>query len=348
MSRPAASLTRSAPAFRKALARWFARHRRPLPWREAPSAYRTVVSELMLQQTQVATVLPYFERWTQRWPGFADLARADEAEVLAAWAGLGYYRRARLLHGLAKAVAALPAPPTTAEGWVELPGVGPYTAAAVSSIAFGHPAAVVDGNVVRVLARLAGHRRTFASTAAAVRVVTPLAAALLDPRRPGDHNQAMMELGALVCRKASPACDRCPVSRWCASRGAAASIPAFAPKPRRSEQVDRALVVDRRRVLLRRHAKDSPRLAGLAELPLLASLRLKAGKLVAVRKRAITTTTYVERLHLVPAAKVRAAARRQPDLEWVSLADLPFAAVSGPHLRWVTELVGKVAGESKG
>lgn len=343
MSLPAASLTRSAPAFRKALARWFARHRRPLPWREAPSAYRTVVSELMLQQTQVATVLPYFERWTQRWPGFADLARADEAEVLAAWAGLGYYRRARLLHGLAKAVAALPAPPTTAEGWIELPGVGPYTAAAVSSIAFGHPAAVVDGNVVRVLARLAGHRRTFASTAAAVKALTPLAAALLDSRRPGDHNQAMMELGALVCRKASPACDRCPVSRWCASRGKAASLPAFAPKVRRAEQVDRALVVDRRRVLLRRHARDSARLAGLAELPFLASLGLRPGKPLAVRKRAITSTTYEERLHRVPVAKVRRAAARQPDLEWVSLADLPFAAVSGPHLRWITELAGKAA-----
>lgn len=343
MSRPAASLTRSAPAFRKALARWFARHRRPLPWRQTPSAYRTVVSELMLQQTQVATVLPYFERWTQRWPGFADLARADEAEVLAAWAGLGYYRRARLLHGLAKAVAALPAPPTTAEGWIELPGVGPYTAAAVSSIAFGHPAAVVDGNVVRVLARLAGHRRTFASTAAAVKAVTPLAAALLDPRRPGDHNQAMMELGALVCRKHAPACDRCPVSRWCASRGKAAAIPAFAPKARRAEQVDRALVVDRRRVLLRRHAKDASRLAGLAELPTLASLGLTPGKPLAVRKRAIASTTYEERLHRAPIAKVRRIVARQPDLEWVPLADLPFAALSGPHLRWITELAAKAA-----
>lgn len=338
MSLPSASLTRSAPAFRRALARWFAGNRRPLPWRVAPSAYRTVVSELMLQQTQMATVLPYFERWTQRWPSFADLARADEGEVLSAWAGLGYYRRARLLHGLAKAVAALPGPPTTADGWIGLPGVGPYTAAAVASIAFGDPAAVVDGNVVRVLARLAGHRRTFPSTAAAVKAVTPLAQTLLDPRRPGDHNQAMMELGALVCRKAAPACDRCPVSRWCASRGKAESIPAFAPRARRTEQLDRALVVDRRRVLLRRHAKDASRLAGLAELPLLSSLGLEPGEPFAIRKRTITTTTYQERLHRVLFAKVRGLLRRQPDLEWVRLADLPFAAVSGPHLRWIGEL----------
>lgn len=343
MSLPAARLTRSAPAFRRALARWFARHRRPLPWRAKPSAYRTVVSELMLQQTQVATVLPYFERWIQRWPSFAHLAQADEAEVLAAWAGLGYYRRARLLHRLARAVTALPRPPATADAWIELPGVGPYTAAAVASIAFGDPAAVVDGNVVRVLARVAGLRRAFPTTAVAVKAVTPLADVLLDRRRPGDHNQAMMELGALVCRKAAPACDRCPVARWCAARGKADGVPAFAPKARRVEQVDRALVVDRRRVLLRRQPADASRLAGLAELPTLASLGLTPGQPLAVRKRAITATTYEERLHRVTPARIRAAVRRQADLEWVALADLPFAALSGPHLRWVTELAPVIA-----
>lgn len=334
----AANPARHAPAFRRALARWFARHRRPLPWRESPSAYRTVVSELMLQQTQVATVIPYFERWTQRWPSFAHLARAGEAEVLAAWAGLGYYRRARLLHALAKAVAALPRPPSTAAAWVQLPGVGPYTAAAVASIAFSDPAAVVDGNVVRVVARLAGLRRTFPSSSAAVKAVTPLAQALLDPRDPGDHNQAMMELGATVCRKASPACDRCPVAKWCASRGRAAGIPAFAPKARKVAQVDRALVVDRGRVLLRRHPRDASRLAGIAELPTLGSLGLPPGKSASVRRRTITSTTYEERIHPVPPAKVRAALRRQPDLEWIPRPDLPFAAVSGPHLRWIGEL----------
>lgn len=289
----------------------------------------------MLQQTQVVTVLPYFERWVSRWPGFADLARAGEAEVLAAWAGLGYYRRARLLHALAKAVADRPILPRRAAEWIELPGVGPYTAAAIASIAFGDRAAVVDGNVVRVLARLAGLRSPFASPALAVRAVTPLADALLDPRRPGDHNQAMMELGATVCRKAAPACERCPVARWCASRGKAAGIPAFAPKARRRATVDRALVLDRGRVLLRRHPKDATRLAGLAELPTMESLGLEPGEPAATHRRTITSTTYEERLHRVPAAKVRALGRRQRDLEWVALSELPFAAVSGPHLRWI-------------
>jgi len=335
---PSAALARSAPAFRRALLGWFRKARRPLPWRAEVSPYRTAVSELMLQQTQVVTVLPYFERWVARWPGFADLARAGEAEVLAAWAGLGYYRRARLLHALAKAVADRPSLPRRASEWVELPGVGPYTAAAIASIAFGDRAAAVDGNVVRVLARLAGLRAPFASPALAVRAATPLADALLDPRRPGDHNQAMMELGATVCRKAAPACARCPVARWCVSRGRASGIPAFAPKARRRATVDRALILDRGRVLLRRHPADAPRLAGLAELPTLGSLGLPPGKPAAVRRRTITATTYEERIHAVSRAKVRAALGRQPDLVWVARTELPFAAVSGPHLRWIAEL----------
>ena len=122
----------AAPAFRKALLAWFARHQRPLPWRTEVSAYRTVVSELMCQQTQIATVIPYFERWTAKWPDFKELARAEEAEAMALWAGLGYYSRARNLLALARQVAALPRPPRTAAEWREFKGVGPYTAAAIA------------------------------------------------------------------------------------------------------------------------------------------------------------------------------------------------------------------------
>ena len=300
----------------------------------------------MLQQTQVATVLPYFDRWVQRWPDFAALAAAEESEVRSAWAGLGYYRRSRLLHALARAVVALDTVPRTAAEWAELPGVGPYTSAAVASIAFGDRAAVVDGNVIRVVARLAGLRGTFPSTAAAVRAVTPLAAALLDPRRPGDHNQAMMELGSLVCRKVSPGCPTCPVARWCASRGRAEAIPSFAAKVRRTAIVDRALVVHRRRVLLRRHPADASRLAGIAELPTMESLRLVPGVPTSIRRRTITTTTYEERIHCVTLRLIRAGTLRQRDLEWVALSDLPFAAVSGPHLRWIGEL-GRQTGSGK-
>jgi len=332
-------LIAAAPKVRRSLLAWYGKHRRDLPWRAEVSPYRTVVSELMLQQTQVATMLPYFARWVQRWPDFASLARADSGEVLAAWAGLGYYRRARLLHALAKEIAAAPALPRTAAEWIGFTGVGPYTAAAIASIAFGDPVAVVDGNVVRVLTRLAGLKSPFASSAVAVKRVTPLAGALLDPRRPGDHNQAVMELGAQVCRKAAPDCVRCPLAAHCASRGpGAAAIPRIARAKTRRAVVDRVLAVRRGKVLLRRHPSDATRLAGLAELPTAESVGLKLetdAKPHAIRRRSVTVTAYEERIHLLPA---KARLPRSRDLIWVPIHDLPFSAVSGPHLRWIGEL----------
>lgn len=335
---PAPSVAKpgEAPAFRRSLLAWYRKAQRPLPWRHAPTPYRTAVSEFMLQQTQVATVIPYFERWVARWPTFKHLAQAKEHEVLAAWAGLGYYRRARLLHALAQAVVALPKSPQTAAAWQQLPGVGPYTAAAIGSIAYGDPVAVVDGNVVRVVTRLLGLRRTFASTADAVRAVTPQAQALLSPSQPGDYNQAIMELGATVCRKAAPTCEVCPIARWCASRGQATAIPKFMAKARKRETVERALIVVKGKVLLRRYPQGAQRLAGLAELPTMASLGHLPQTPIAIRRRTITSTTYEERLHQ-PRAK--AAYPKREGLVWVALTELPFAAVAGPHLKWIKELL---------
>ncbi len=330
----------AAAAFRKALLAWYVRHQRPLPWRTEVSAYRTVVSELMCQQTQVATALPYFERWVARWPGFAALAKAREAEVLAAWAGLGYYTRARHLLALAQQVAGRPEP-RTAEAWRAFKGVGPYTAAAIASIAFREPVAVVDGNVIRVLARVAGVRERFKDGAAAAKRFAGLAAGLVDRRRPGDFNQAMMELGATVCRKAAPECARCPVARWCQAReqGDPAELPRFAPKTRRTDEVSRGLVSHRGRVLLHRIPAEARRLAGMAELPTLALLGVAArGEPALVRRRAIGSVTYVESLHALPvaAADVRRWTRAAP-LEWVPVAQLAAVAVTGPHLRWLNE-----------
>jgi A/G-specific adenine glycosylase len=170
----------------------------------------------MLQQTQVKTALPYYEKFLALFPGAAELAEAPEERVLAAWAGLGYYRRARFLHAAAKAIVSEGAFPRTLEGIRALPGVGAYTAAAVGSIAFGLPAAVVDGNVVRVLSRLLALEAdpTKGEGAAEVRRT---ADALLDPRRPGDFNQAVMELGAGLCSPTKPRCPLCPLSRHCAA-----------------------------------------------------------------------------------------------------------------------------------
>jgi A/G-specific adenine glycosylase len=336
-------LTTRAPKLRKALLTWYQKHQRDLPWRTVTSPYRTVVSELMLQQTQVATVLPYFNRWVQRWPNFSSLAQADADEVLAAWAGLGYYRRARLLHALAKEVALLKALPSTAQAWLQFTGVGPYTAAAIASISFKDPVAVVDGNVVRVLSRLAGLKTTFASGAHAVKRVTPLANELVDRREPGNYNQAVMELGSQICKKAAPACGACPLKAFCASKGAKAiGIPKIMRTKGRRETVQRVLAVRHGKILLRRHAKNARRLAGIAELPLAESLKFKPlAPAYAVRRRTVVQTTYEEYIHLLPS---RTKVVLSEGLMWVSLAELPFAAISGPHLRWLGEFTrrGKI------
>jgi A/G-specific adenine glycosylase len=202
------------PILRRALLRWYDAHARDLPWRHTSDPYAILVSELMLQQTQVKTVIPYYEKFLKVFPTAAALAKAPEEKVLAAWAGLGYYRRARFLQAAAKAVVAAKGFPSTLEGIRALPGVGAYTAAAVGSIAFGIPEAVVDGNVVRVMARLLALEADASKGAGAERV-RETAQALLDPKRPGDFNQAVMELGASLCSPSKPQCPACPLQPHC-------------------------------------------------------------------------------------------------------------------------------------
>ncbi len=203
-------------AIRRALGAWYDTHQRDLPWRRTADPYAIWVSEVMLQQTQVKTAEPYFHRFMRRFPDVGTLARADEQSVLKLWEGLGYYSRARHLHRAARTVAAdwgglLP---SDWEPIRQLPGVGDYIAAAVLSIAFGRPFAVVDGNVKRVLARLLC-LDTPVNAAAGHQIYQTEADALLDARNPGRHNQAMMELGALICTPKAPRCDQCPLARYC-------------------------------------------------------------------------------------------------------------------------------------
>ena len=218
-------------ALQRNLLAWYRANARVLPWRAQPALYKTVVSELMLQQTQIKTALPYFERWMRELPDFAALAAAPETRVLKLWEGLGYYTRARNLRKLARALAAMPAPPRTPAAWRELPGIGPYTAAAITSITYGEPIACVDGNVVRILSRLAADPAEHRDSAAAAKYFTPLANALIaGARNPGDHNQAMMELGATLCTRAAPQCPCCPLRAHCAAARARAQD-AAAPAP---------------------------------------------------------------------------------------------------------------------
>jgi A/G-specific adenine glycosylase len=337
---PLASLR---PAFQAALHAWYRVHHRKLPWRDAPSVYKTVVSELMLQQTQVATVLPYFARWLRELPDFAALAAAPETKVMKLWEGLGYYSRARNLHRLAQAyVAAAVAPRTPAE-WRELPGIGPYTAAAITSISFAEPAAVVDGNVVRILARLAAEGRLFRDGTEAVKFFTPLADELVVGSNPGEHNQAMMELGATVCLRQNPQCLICPVATFCAGRasGTPEKFPRLKPKVIEQKTVDRLWCEHRGRLLLRRGHAQAKRLAGLHELPSAAELGVKpaAGSLLAVKRRAITRFQITESIYAVkptPALLKRIA--QDEALEWLPLKKLDGITLSGPHRRWIGEL----------
>lgn len=215
-------------AFADALLGFFDREKRDLPWRRRPSAYYTLVSELMLQQTVVATVIPYFHRFTARFPDLATLAAAEEGEVLAHWSGLGYYARGRNLHRAARAVVDAHGGelPADEAALLELPGVGPYTAAAIAAIAFGIRTFPLDGNGARVFARVFDERG--AIDLPKVREgLRSRALALVPEARPGDFAQAVMDLGATVCTPTSPECGRCPVSRHCAGfrAGRAAELP---------------------------------------------------------------------------------------------------------------------------
>ena len=217
---------------RWALLDWYDAHKRDLPWRGSRDPYAIWVSEVMLQQTRVDTVRARWTRFLARFPTLASLARADEQAVLKEWEGLGYYRRARNLHAAARALQAQGGVlPRDAQGWSALPGVGTYTAAAVASIAFGDPVAVVDGNVERVLARWLHDERPV-DEAATRRALAAAAQALLDRKRPGDANQALMELGATVCTPRAPLCLLCPWAAGCGARkaGDAESLPRKAPR----------------------------------------------------------------------------------------------------------------------
>jgi A/G-specific adenine glycosylase len=263
--------------FRTRLLAWYDAHARDLPWRQRPRAtkprdpYRVWLSEIMLQQTRVAAVIAHYHEFLRRFPTVEKLARAREASVLAAWSGLGYYRRARMLHAAAKVVARELGGqfPATAEGLLALPGVGRYTAAAIASIAFGEPVAVVDGNVERVLRRLSGR-------CLAGEEFWRAAEGLLDRGRPGDFNQAVMELGATVCTPRAPVCLTCPVVELCATRGEMAET-AKAARQKKWE-IHYALDCRDGKVFLVQRPRDAQLMAGMWELPEMVGPALGARK----------------------------------------------------------------------
>lgn len=249
---------------------WYHQHRRQLPWRDEPTPYRVWISEIMLQQTRVTAVQPYFARFLDRFPTLPDLAAADQQEVLKAWEGLGYYSRARNLHRAAQTVVERGGQiPGTSIELSELPGVGPYTAAAIASIAFGQASPVVDGNVLRVVARHRGLRDDIASTRTRNQVRESLLEAIQLAGDPSAFNQAMMELGALVCTPRSPQCSDCPLAPDC--RALAEDVVGELPVKRKAKAVPHyeiavGLVFDGDFVLIAQRGQDQM-LGGLWEFP---------------------------------------------------------------------------------
>jgi A/G-specific adenine glycosylase len=273
--------------FQRALLTWYDSNKRDLPWRRISDPYRVWISEIMLQQTRVAAVLEYYERFLERFPTVQKLAAARLDSVLAAWSGLGYYRRARALHAAAKEIVNDHAGqfPISVTELRRLPGIGRYTSAAIASIAFQEPVAVVDGNVERVLSRLTGNNLTAEQTWA-------FAQARLSNSRPGDFNQAMMELGATVCLPRDPQCLLCPVRSLCSTRG---ELPQPKLPKRQKREIYYCLTVIDGAVLLARRSAALSLMTGMWELPEIPSPNGDTAIKFTLR-HSITVTDYTVRV----------------------------------------------------
>ena len=323
--------------FAGALAEWYHRNRRDLPWRRTTDPYAIWVSEIMLQQTRVETVIPYYHRFLERFPDIASLAAAPEQDLLAAWAGLGYYSRVRNLRQAAKQMAAAGGFPREYNAIRDLPGIGDYTAAAVASIAFRQPHAVLDGNVMRVMSRVANEAGDIRSPATRRRLLHE-ATRHLDPADPATFNQALMELGATLCVPSDPRCLLCPVVPFCEGRrqGRERELPVRSrPGDRRVAHVTLLAIHRRSELLLWQRPPESKRLAGFWELPepaMLPSAQIleTAGEF----RHVITNTTYEFTV-------LRARITRKPNgFSWFSakmLKDIPLSTTARKALDLLTQ-----------
>ncbi len=335
-----------APAFRRKLMHWYRSYARQLPWRGIRDPYRTWVSEVMLQQTRVSAAIMHYERFLQLFPTVVALALAPEDAVLAAWSGLGYYRRARMLHKAAQFLVAQRAGqiPETAAELRKLPGIGEYTCAAIASIAFGESVAVVDGNVERVLLRVTG--RPEDATAAGLAFIRRQAGALVPKKRigedtnaAGDHNQAMMELGATICLPRAPLCLNCPVYDVCRTRGEHLTLPHAAQK---SKPIAYLLVTRKSgivtEVLLERRAADSSLMAGMFELPPLPLDAVGARPPILTLRHAITSTNYYVNVYAQSGSRGRSLLAAIP----AAPETLTWHPLNGLHRLPLTGLARKI------
>ena len=320
------------------LLEWYERSRRDLPWRRSRSPYAIWVSEIMLQQTRVAVVVERYKAFMERFPSLARLASAPEQEVLAEWSGLGYYRRARMLHKAAQFVVEHYGGnlPKTAEELRSLPGIGAYTAAAIASIAHGERVGVVDGNVERVLCRLegwkAGNRAGQGSQLR--RRIEKLAARLVCPERPGDWNQALMELGATLCSPRGPQCAVCPVASDCKTQGEHQTAPRPPMICRETAHALSLRAVRRkgqthREVLLEQRPASLTVMPGLWELPMLGEAAVPEKDLLLTVRHAIMQVNYRVRIRAVSEGEIDAVTGAGGERRWVPLGEAAEMALTG-------------------
>jgi A/G-specific adenine glycosylase len=315
---------------------WYARNRRDLPWRRSADPYAIWVSEIMLQQTRVAVVVERYQAFLLRFPSLVSLALGTEEDVLALWSGLGYYRRARMLHKAARFVADSHGGnlPATAAELRTLPGIGAYTAAAIASIAYGEPVAVVDGNVERVLCRLEGWEAGGKGAAALRQKIEAMAARLLDSGQPGDFNQSMMELGATVCLPRNPQCLVCPLASHCKTRGEHRTAPrakmtscevAYALAVRTLRHADKRS----REVLLEKRPDTLTVMPGLWELPALKEKDVPDEELRVTVRHAIMQVNYYVRIRTVFEDDAEALTVAGAERRWVPLGEAAGMALTG-------------------
>jgi A/G-specific adenine glycosylase len=342
-----AALGAEGLGFRRRLGAWYRENARALPWRAVEDPYATWLSEIMLQQTRVTTVIDRYKEFLRRFPTIHDLAVADEADVLALWSGLGYYRRARMLHRGAQFVdrefgGKLP---RSAAKLRTLPGVGEYTAAAIASIAFGESVAALDGNVERVLLRVLGRPEEKGAKArallveAAQRLVPAGRRSAAGENAPGDHNQAMMELGAMICLPRAPLCLQCPVMEMCRTQGEHAT----GTRARMQSRTVAHLLALRKRgvlteVLLERRAQEASLMAGMLELPGLPLAATQGHEPVLRLRHAITNTNYYAQIFsegilangkMVEPSLLEQILAAKADLKWVATTKLGQQPLTG-------------------
>ena len=338
-------------ALRGRLLDWYAHNRRDLPWRRSTDPYAIWVSEIMLQQTRVAVVVERYQAFMERFPSLVSLALAEERDVLALWSGLGYYRRARMLHKAAQFVSANLSGnlPRRSEELRLLPGVGAYTAAAVASIAHGEPLAVVDGNVERVLCRLAGWEAGSRKGGGASlrRKIENLAGHLLDPAHPGDFNQAIMELGATVCTPRSPQCLVCPLMVDCKTRGEhktprrarmSSRAVAYALSIRTSTALSKRAGPSSREILLEQRPAAVTVMPGMWELPSLRYADLPEREVRLTLRHAIMQINYYVRIRTVFEDDVDVMTVENGERRWVSLRDAANMPLTGLARKVLTRL----------